>query len=73
MDSEPNIGNKLARGKFTAVFLVQCLEAIGASPLQLSDGSSYPAKLHSQELRPSRDTFPNKRGRPRQVRFLSIS
>ena len=36
-DSEPNIRNKLARGKFTAVFLVQCLEAIGASALRLSD------------------------------------
>lgn len=30
MDSEPNIRNKISRGKFTAVFLVQCLEAIGA-------------------------------------------
>lgn len=36
VDSEPNIRNKLARGKFTAVFLVQCLEAIGASSLRLS-------------------------------------
>ncbi|QXQ05470.1 hypothetical protein KX816_14655 [Sphingosinicellaceae bacterium] len=38
VDSEPNIRNKLARGKFTAVFLVQCLEAIGTSSLRLSDG-----------------------------------
>ncbi|MDE0877473.1 MAG: DUF6471 domain-containing protein [Sphingomonas bacterium] len=38
MDSEPNIRNKLARGKFTAVFLIQCLEAIGSSSLRLSDG-----------------------------------
>lgn len=37
IDSEPNIRNKLARGKFTAVFLVQCLEAIGTSSLRLSD------------------------------------
>lgn len=37
MDSEPNIRNKLSRGKFTAVFLIQCLEAIGASSLRLSD------------------------------------
>ena len=37
MDSEPNIRNKLARGKFTAVFLIQCLEAVGASSLRLSD------------------------------------
>lgn len=33
-----HIRNKLARGKFTAVFLIQCLEAIGASSLRLSDG-----------------------------------
>ena len=38
MDSEPNIRNKLSRGKFTAVFLVQCLEAIGPTSLRLSDG-----------------------------------
>jgi len=37
VDTEPNIRNKLARGKFTAVFLIQCLEAIGASSLRLSD------------------------------------
>lgn len=34
-ESEPNIRNKLARGKFTAVFLVQCLEAIGCDTLRL--------------------------------------
>lgn len=37
MDSEPNIRNKLSRGKFTAVFLVQCLEAIGVRSLALSE------------------------------------
>lgn len=37
IDSEPNIRNKISRGKFTAVFLIQCLEAIGASSLRLSD------------------------------------
>jgi hypothetical protein len=37
VDSEPNIRNKLARGKFTAVFFLQCLEAIGTSSLHLSD------------------------------------
>ena len=35
MDSEPNIRNKISRGKFTAVFLVQCLTAIGVNELQL--------------------------------------
>lgn len=37
MDSEPNIRNKISRGKFTAVFLIQCLEAIGCSSLHLRD------------------------------------
>lgn len=36
-ESEPNIRNKLARGKFTAVFLLQCLEAIGASSLRFAE------------------------------------
>jgi hypothetical protein len=34
-ETEPNVRNKLARGKFTAVFLVQCLEAVGAPELRL--------------------------------------
>ena len=37
-ETEPNIRNKLARGKFTAVFLCQCLEAIGTLSLRLSAG-----------------------------------
>lgn len=36
-ETEPNIRNKLARGKFTAVFLVQCLEAIGCQSIRLTD------------------------------------
>lgn len=35
-DSEKNIANKLARGSFTAVFLVQCLEAVGCHTVHLS-------------------------------------
>ncbi len=35
VDSEPNIRNKLSRGKFTAVFMLQCLEAIGVRELRL--------------------------------------
>lgn len=34
-DSEPNVRNKLSRGKFTAVFLLQCLEATGVPSLKL--------------------------------------
>lgn len=33
-DSEPNIRNKLSRGKFTAVFLLQCLAAIGQTEIK---------------------------------------
>ena len=36
-DSEPNIRNKISRGKFTAVFLIQCLEAIGVRSVSLSE------------------------------------
>ena len=35
-ESEPNVRNKLSRGKFTAVFLIQCLTAIGCRDLLLS-------------------------------------
>jgi hypothetical protein len=34
-ETEPNIRNKLARGKFTAVFMVQVLSAIGSRDLRL--------------------------------------
>lgn len=34
-ETEPNIRNKLARGKFTAVFMVQVLSAIGAKELRI--------------------------------------
>ncbi|MEI7712418.1 MAG: DUF6471 domain-containing protein [Rhodospirillales bacterium] len=36
-ESERNIANKISRGGFTAVFLVQCLEAIGCHTLRLTD------------------------------------
>ena len=35
MDSEPNIRNKISRGKFTAVFLIQCLTAINVETFRL--------------------------------------
>ncbi len=34
-ETEPNIRTKISRGGFTAVFLLQCLEAIGAKELRL--------------------------------------
>ncbi|MEM1051158.1 MAG: DUF6471 domain-containing protein [Pseudomonadota bacterium] len=35
MDSEPNVRNKISRGKFTAVFFVQCMTAIGVETIRL--------------------------------------
>lgn len=37
-ETEPNIRNKLARGKFSAVFLIQSLDAIGCKMLRLDEG-----------------------------------
>lgn len=36
-DNELNIKNKIGRGSFTAVFLLQCLEAIGVSTIHLGE------------------------------------
>jgi hypothetical protein len=35
IESEPNIRNKLSRGTFSAVFLIQCLRAMGTDTLRL--------------------------------------
>ena len=34
-ESERNINNKISRGGFTAVFFVQCLEAVGCQSVNL--------------------------------------
>jgi hypothetical protein len=36
-ESAENIANKISRGKFTAVFFIQCLEVIGCKMLHLND------------------------------------
>lgn len=36
-ENERNISNKIVRGSFTAVFFVQCLEAIGCRTIHLGD------------------------------------
>lgn len=36
VENERNLNNKISRGGFTAAFLLQCLESIGASDLRLS-------------------------------------
>jgi hypothetical protein len=35
-DKEPNVRNKLSRGKFSAAFLLQCLDAISVSDIRLT-------------------------------------
>jgi hypothetical protein len=35
-DTERNISNKIARGGFTAVFFLQCMEAIGIHTIHLN-------------------------------------
>ena len=35
-DNERNISNKIGRGSFTAVFFVQCMEAIGCRTIHLN-------------------------------------
>ena len=34
-EKEANVRNKLSRGKFSAAFLLQCLQAIGTDHMQL--------------------------------------
>ncbi len=36
-ETPENIANKISRGKFTAVFLMQCLDAIGCQTLRLAE------------------------------------
>jgi hypothetical protein len=37
-ENEGNIRTKISRGGFTAVFFVQCLEAVGAHTIHLDQG-----------------------------------
>jgi hypothetical protein len=39
-DTAVNLRNKVARGRFSAVFLVQCLRAIGVRALRLNEDSN---------------------------------
>jgi hypothetical protein len=39
-DTAVNLRNKVARGRFSAVFLVQCLRAIGVRALRLNEDAS---------------------------------
>jgi hypothetical protein len=36
-DNRRNITNKVGRGNFTAVFFVQCMEAVGCKTIHLED------------------------------------
>jgi len=43
-ESEANLRNKISRGNFSASFLLQCLDAIGVTQLQLDVGSPLKAR-----------------------------
>lgn len=36
-EAEPNIRNKLARGKFSAAFMFECLKAIGVQTIRIQE------------------------------------
>ena len=36
-ETPENIANKISRGKFSAVFLVQCLDVLGCHTIRLND------------------------------------
>ena len=36
-ESPENIANKISRGQFTAIFMVQCMEAVGCKIVRLED------------------------------------
>ncbi len=36
-ENDKNINNKIARGGFSAAFLMQCLDVIGAKAIQIAD------------------------------------
>jgi hypothetical protein len=40
-DTAVNLRNKVARGRFSAFFLVQCLTAMGAQALRLSESAEW--------------------------------
>lgn len=39
-DSERNISNKISRGGFSAVFFLQCMEAVGCSTIHLNTSAA---------------------------------
>jgi len=36
-ETPENIANKISRGKFSAVFLIQCLDVLGCNTIHLND------------------------------------
>lgn len=46
-DTPVNLRNKVARGKFTAVFMLQCLEAVGCMTMPLNDPWGEARPSHS--------------------------
>ena len=43
-DNEPNLRNKVGRGRFSAVFFLQCMKALGVDWIQIPDSVNDAAK-----------------------------
>ena len=59
-DNELNLRNKVSRGRFTAVFFMQCMQALGVDLLQIPQATEEAARRGgAQELargRPATDS-----------------
>ena len=59
-DNELNLRNKVSRGRFTAVFFIQCMQALGVDLLQIPQAMEEAArKGGTQKLgrgRPTKDS-----------------
>lgn len=59
-DNELNLRNKVSRGRFTAVFFMQCMQALGVDLLQIPQATEEaPRRREAQKLargRPATDS-----------------
>jgi hypothetical protein len=60
-ETEPNLRNKISRGSFSAVFLLQCMMAIGVTDLRLprfpySPGQDPDIRAWEEENRETKET-----------------
>jgi hypothetical protein len=69
--NEKNVANKVARGTFSAVFFVQCLEAMGVTDLRLNMASRVVGREKPDQIGLATDA--RARARVREMRNQSTS